>query len=33
MSESTLQTLMVLWLVALTVFVMLVVMALSGRKR
>lgn len=33
MSDSVLQTLMILWLVALAVFVMLLVMALSGRNR
>lgn len=33
MSDSVLQTLMVMWLVALAVFVLLLVMALSGRGR
>lgn len=33
MSDSVLQTLMIMWLVALTLFVSLLVMALSGRNR
>lgn len=33
MSEPALQTLMVMWLVALAVLALLLVMALSGRNR
>lgn len=33
MSEPALQMLMIMWLVALAVFVSLLVMALSGRNR